>query len=527
MWTSKSSQGDIPLFHPEQDETVTFMEVQKMKRKLLSVLLVLVLALGLLPTTAFADGNSITIANTPITAGKYYVSKTGGGIESTTGTPTSGYVYYNSTTGVLTLNNVSIEASGGAYGIASSDSGTLTIDLTGSNSITVTGEAGGMYIGSTDCTITGTGSLTVTCEKMSALQVKSLTVDSAVTLSFTTNGESGDCVAIDATGDISLNKAAVTAKADKNPAISSKGAITISGGSVTASCMNYENPAIDSNGNNGAITISGGTVRAFSAGGVGLYTNGNLNITGGTVAVGGSSSVFAYADSGLTVDGDVVVYARELVDYCQTTLTEGVVYTGTTVSIDADGNTVLSGGVGTVYGNPNVTGFTVPNDSTKLGTALNDVIVIVPNVQSGGSPEPVVQVKKTVLNKTLLEDMDYTVDLTVVDLTIPGEKTAKIKAVAGSGNTGSKEFGFEVVAATNDDDENNDDANGGGNEATGGEHHRVNRQNTTTATTDTAKTDTTKADTVTSAKTFDAGTAVYGLLAVTSLLGMGYVGKKR
>lgn len=36
-----------------------------------------------------------------------------------------------------------------------------------------------------------------------------------------------------------------------------------------------------------------------------------------------------------------------------------------------------------------------------------------------------------------------------------------------------------------------------------------------------------EADTVTSAKTFDVGTAVYGIMADLSLFGMGYVGKKR
>ena len=62
----------------------------------------------------------------------------------------------------------------------------------------------------------------------------------------------------------------------------------------------------------------------------------------------------------------------------------------------------------------------------------------------------------------------------------------------------------------------------------------VRRQHTTTpveettTTTDTKADDTTKADTVTSAKTFDAGVAVYGVMAVLSLTGSAWVvGKKR
>ena len=55
-------------------------------------------------------------------------------------------------------------------------------------------------------------------------------------------------------------------------------------------------------------------------------------------------------------------------------------------------------------------------------------------------------------------------------------------------------------------------------------HEHTRRQNTTAVTPEAPTVD---ADTVTSAKTFDAGVAVYGAMAVTSLLGMGYVGKKR
>lgn len=63
-------------------------------------------------------------------------------------------------------------------------------------------------------------------------------------------------------------------------------------------------------------------------------------------------------------------------------------------------------------------------------------------------------------------------------------------------------------------------------EDTAPSHTPIRRQNTAVTTTE-AATDTTKVDTVTSAKTFDVGTAVYSVLAVASLLGMGYVSKKR
>lgn len=610
-----------------------------MKRKLLSVLLVLVLALGLLPTTAFADGethpNTITIAGTSIIAGTYYVPNGSGGLTSATGTPTSGFVYYDNDTGVLTLNNISISTST-AYGVLTSDSGALTINLTGSNSVAVTGDAGGIYISDTDCTITGAGSLTVTCAKMSALQVKSLTVDSSVTLDFTTNGL-GDDKAILANNDISLKQATVTATAttSNDAAISSTfgnitigdgadvtangkayavdcsgGTFSMTGGELSSTIANYyavwakaisvtggevsingtvacgfgvgndnstcsgiaiggtANVTMNTSGTcifamDGDITVSGGTLKLTSTGSNCFYTdynNGNgtgkiiitggtttassasvalwgnsIEISGGTVAANGKSdqwSIYAGNANGLTIDGNAVVYGMYLGSSSgHTTPTKGVVYKGTTVSLDKDGKTVLSGGVGTVYGNPNVTAFTKPTGS-KLGTKLDGadaqyITISTSNVPSGGSPEPEVQVTKTALNKTLVKGTDYTVDTNSVDLTTLGEKKAKIVAVDGSGNVGECEFVFEVVAATNNDDKNNDDANGGSNETTGGEHHRINRQPTTT-TIDSAKTDTTKTDTVTSAKTFDAGIALYAVLGTMSLTGAAWLtGKKR
>lgn len=59
-------------------------------------------------------------------------------------------------------------------------------------------------------------------------------------------------------------------------------------------------------------------------------------------------------------------------------------------------------------------------------------------------------------------------------------------------------------------------------------HHHTRRQPTTTTTTDTTKTDTTtKTDAVTSAKTFDGGIALYGVMAVLSVTGSAVVIDKK
>lgn len=123
-----------------------------MKKRFLSLLCVLALCLGLLPTTALAEGedapNTLWVGETQITASGYWKTDTNGKL--TDGDKNNYNVYYDGN-GTLTLNNATIQGRGTIneadpidYGIyAASTSGqsvALTINLIGSN--TVNGHGG-------------------------------------------------------------------------------------------------------------------------------------------------------------------------------------------------------------------------------------------------------------------------------------------------------------------------------------------------------------------------------------------------
>ena len=237
--------------------------------------------------------------------------------------------------------------------------------------------------------------------------------------------------------------------------------ITIKGGTVTATGGSTGGAGIGggylSNGSD--ITISVGTVTATgSGGGAGIgggnFGSGlNIKINGGTVTATGSGGGAGIgggvgkSSSGITMNGDAVLYTSSING--EHTFTKGVVYDGVTVSGDA-GSYTLTGGVGTVYGNPNVSEFTKPTGS-KLGTNLEDTdcIITVPDVDYTGEeavPTATVTVDKIALGgtKTLVQGTDYTVSVSSEDKTNAGAKTATITAKPGSGNVGKTTKAFNV-----------------------------------------------------------------------------------
>ena len=209
------------------------------------------------------------------------------------------------------------------------------------------------------------------------------------------------------------------------------------------------------------ITISGGTVTAIGGsygagiGGGNAGYGSNIEISGGTVtATGGSGGAGiggGVDDSGLgsiTMEGDAVLYTSSING--DHTFKKGVVYDGVTVSGDA-GSYTLTGGAGTVYGNPNVSEFTKPTGSI-LGTYLADtdcITVTVPDVDYTGAEAVLtatVTVNKTALGgtKTLVQGTDYTVSISDDDKTNAGAKNATITAEAGSGNVGKTTKAFHI-----------------------------------------------------------------------------------
>ena len=208
------------------------------------------------------------------------------------------------------------------------------------------------------------------------------------------------------------------------------------------------------------IKITEGTVTATGSGGGAGIGGGNfgsgsdISIGGGTVtATGGSGGAgigggVGESGSGITMDGDAVLYTSSING--EHTFTKGVVYDGVTVSGDA-GSYTLTDGVGTVYGNPNVSEFTKPAGSI-LGTNLADtdgITVTVPDVDYTGEEAVItatVTVDKIALGgtKTLVQGTDYTVSISDNDKTNAGAKNATITAVAGRGNVGETTKAFNV-----------------------------------------------------------------------------------
>ena len=240
--------------------------------------------------------------------------------------------------------------------------------------------------------------------------------------------------------------------------------ITIKGGTVTATGGSGGGAGIGGGNNHKGtgITISGGTVTATgSNGGAGIGGGNNgygseISIEGGTVTATGTDGGTGIgggqynSGSGIRMDGDAVLYTSSING--EHTFTKGVVYDGVTVSGSGDaGSYTLTGGVGTVYGNPNVSEFTKPAGSI-LGTNLADtdgITVTVPDVDYTGAEAVLtatVTVDKTALGgeKTLVQDIDYTVSVSGSDKTNAGAKTATITAVTNSGNVGETTKAFNV-----------------------------------------------------------------------------------
>ena len=238
--------------------------------------------------------------------------------------------------------------------------------------------------------------------------------------------------------------------------------IIIKGGTVTATGGSGGGAGIGGGNNHKGtgIAISGGTVTATGSGGgagIGGGYNGygsEISIEGGTVTAtgtdGGAGIGGGQYNSGsdITMDGDAVLYTSSING--EHTFTKGVIYDGVTVSGSGDaGSYTLTGGVGTVYGNPNVSEFTKPEGSI-LGTYLADtgcINVTVSDVDYTGAvaaPTATVTVNKTALSKTLVQGTDYTVSISDENKTNAGAKNATITAMTNSGNVGATTGSFNI-----------------------------------------------------------------------------------
>ena len=140
--------------------------MKKKTNRLLSILLCCVMLISLLPTAALADSYpgaaNVSIGGTSFDANAYYKN---GDTTSFSGTAGDYNAWYEAATGTLHLNNFT-----GSGKINCSSAGDLTIDLTGTNTLTVTLAENGdnQAINSYGSIIfTGSGSLTVNIRGLS------------------------------------------------------------------------------------------------------------------------------------------------------------------------------------------------------------------------------------------------------------------------------------------------------------------------------------------------------------------------
>lgn len=214
-----------------------------MKKRFLSLLCVLALCLGLLPTTALAAGedapNTLWVGETPITGIGYWTTDANGKL--TASNENNCNVYYDGN-GTLTLNNATIQGRGTIneadpidYGIyAASTSGqsvALTINLIGSN--TVKGYCG-IYVGASggDSTLViqsdsdaSKGSLEVSGSGMSGISIDVLN-NSSGNPSLTVNNASVEA----STEKAGYHGVSIVSLTTSSPTLS----LAVNGGSLTA-----------------------------------------------------------------------------------------------------------------------------------------------------------------------------------------------------------------------------------------------------------------------------------------------------
>lgn len=439
-------------------------------KRLLSVLLALVMALGLLATTAWADE---THTDHCVCCGNY----TGTGHTHATTTwepwddddslPTDGGNYYL-TQDVTVSTTVPVPDTTGQTGwLVSGKNINITLCLNGHE---LKGNTGGHDF----ITVKKDASLTITdCSGNNAGAVKG-----------------GYHIISVAGGTFNMYGGKIT-------------------GRSTAACGSVYVPSGTFNMYGGKITENKTTTRTDSLGGGGVYNEGTFNMYGGEISENKSEKF----GGGVFNAGNFNMYGGTIKENTVTNNdgSGGSIYNGKNNNNSSTGNFTFTGGTvsGEVYVKENTTatilgqlgtGATIKgdNDSVEQYTVAFNT--------SGGS---------AVARQTCIGENAKAVK--------PADPTKEGYAFVGWVNDDGSDYSFDAVVTCNLT------LTAVWEEIPAPEGHTHTRRQpaATTTTTDTTVTDTTKTDTVTSAKTFDMGVMVYGVMATASVLGMGYVSKKR
>ena len=309
-----------------------------MKKRMLSLLCVLALCLGLLPTTALAAGegapDNLYVGNQNVKSGDdttYWATTDSGELELVEGasdTSNNWNVKYDPNTATLTLNEAKISGSydqynnpftAGIYAKGSSNqSVALTLELIGTNTITgnfgiyVDAQPGGTVGTNASLSITGDGSLTVTGTTSfglyvisgtgnASLTIKNASVDAKTTQTY--SGYAGVCV---------MSGAIATG----TPNIS----LAVDGGNLTASGtgssdgIQFYVGSSEATGATTSLTVSENAIVDAKTGGIRAtgvditpeFNIGSTGSTGGIVFDGTEGTVYGDVtlDESLTIDQD-------------------------------------------------------------------------------------------------------------------------------------------------------------------------------------------------------------------------------
>ena len=334
-----------------------------MKKRILSLCMVLMLCLGLLPTTVLAaapDGQVIYVGNVEISSTGYWTTDSEGNVTaySGAGIPSGSYIHYDAEDNILTLHNATIKKGVStetntlirdtAIGVLNqSGDANLTITLEGDN--TIDDVSPGIYVlahssttGTANLTITGNGSLT-TSGFQNGIRIQSNNGDATLSIQnaaveATVTGDWGDGIMIDSgessNASLCVGGGSLTATGKSEYGAGIRYAFGSSGsGSVTPSMNVRGNSIVKASGGDGGITsysspvTPSGTGIVFDNGTGTVYGNASLQ---DDLIIGEGERLILDNGANLNANGhNVIVDGGTLGEGIKNSLSDSVKYTPT------------------------------------------------------------------------------------------------------------------------------------------------------------------------------------------------------
>lgn len=155
--------------------------------------------------------------------------------------------------------------------------------------------------------------------------------------------------------------------------------------------------------------------------------------------------------SKLILDGDNVIYFKnpDLAGEFEEEFNKGIVYIGTTVTVDSDKSVKLKDGFGVIYGNPNSPNHRKPEGNSQLLVEVVAEDIAVKDVEFTGQdvePEVTVKLNRYILGgeKVLKKGEDYEVSI-LDDKINAGDKNIEIEFKSAKGYRGKIKKPFKVT----------------------------------------------------------------------------------